>query len=147
LQALRQAGDEAFIAPRSELYYGSLRGTLTHILTAEWIWRTRCQEGRSPTTLLDPLAFPGVDALASRWSAEEAAMRLYLASLTSADLARTVHYQSTKGQPFHNTLWHLLVHVVNHATQHRSEAAMTLTALGHSPGDLDLIVYFRLTEQ
>ena len=143
LDAARRAGDKAFVTPRPELYYGSLRGTLVHILSAEWIWRTRCQEGLSPTTLLDSQAFPTVDDLAARWKQEEIAMRAYLASLSEADLQRTIYYKSTKGQPFQNTLWHLLFHVVNHGTQHRSEAAMTLTDLGQSPGDLDMIVYFR----
>jgi uncharacterized damage-inducible protein DinB len=35
----------------------------------------------------------------------------------------------------------MLIHQVNHATQHRSEAALLLTQMGHSPGDLDLLVY------
>jgi uncharacterized damage-inducible protein DinB len=42
-----------------------------------------------------------------------------------------------KGVP----VWQLLVHVVNHGTQHRSEAAALLTAERLSPGELDLFDY------
>jgi uncharacterized damage-inducible protein DinB len=38
-------------------------------------------------------------------------------------------------------LWHCLVHVVNHGTQHRSEAALLLTNDGQSPGDLDFTLF------
>ena len=36
-------------------------------------------------------------------------------------------------------VWQMLVHVFNHGTQHRSEAALVLTQEGHSPGEMDLI--------
>jgi hypothetical protein len=37
----------------------------------------------------------------------------------------------------------MLVHVVNHGTRHRAEAAALFTAEGRSPGELDLIDYAR----
>ena len=52
-------------------------------------------------------------------------------------------YKTTQGVPFENVLWHLLVHVVNHGTQFRGEAAVALTEYGQSPGDLDLLAFLR----
>ena len=121
---------------------GSLRGTLVHTLAAEVAWRRRWQ-GDSPTVLLNEADLPTFAALAERWEQEAQALAAFVASLTDEDLNRTVRYKTTKGAPMEDVLWHLMAHVINHGTQHRSEAAMLLTGYGHSPGDLDLIVFFR----
>jgi uncharacterized damage-inducible protein DinB len=34
-----------------------------------------------------------------------------------------------------------MIHVMNHGTQHRSEAAAILTSFNQSPGDLDFTMY------
>jgi uncharacterized damage-inducible protein DinB len=67
----------------------------------------------------------------------------FIAALTDDDLNRTIRYKTTQGGAMANVLWQLMAHVVNHGTQHRSEAAMLLTGCGCSPGDLDLIVFLR----
>ena len=88
----------------------------------------------------DALTF---DALRARWAAAEAALQAALATLTDEALVETLDYRTTRGTPMRDTRWKLLVHAVNHGTQHRAEAAVALTALGRSPGDVDYIIYLR----
>ncbi len=125
------------------LSHGSIRATLVHALAAEIVWRRRCVEGVSPTTLLRAADVPTFAALRERWTAEDAALREGVARLTDEALAAPLAYRTTRGMPMEDVLWQILAHVVNHGTQHRAEAAVALTAFGCSPGDVDLIVYLR----
>jgi uncharacterized damage-inducible protein DinB len=118
----------------------SLRGTLVHTLSAEWIWLSRWR-GVSPATGLRQDDFPTVDSLRERWRQEEQNMRAFLAAQSDGDLLRVVQYTNLRGKAFAYPLWQLMAHVVNHGTQHRSEAAAMLTELGHSPGDMDMTVF------
>jgi uncharacterized damage-inducible protein DinB len=127
----------------ARLSHGSLLGTLVHTLGTEIVWRLRCHEGVSPSALPAESEFPTLDAVTARWADEEQKMRSYLASLSDQALTATVRYKTTKGVPSENVLWQLLVHVVNHGTQFRAEAAVALTDHGQSPGDLDLLVFVR----
>ena len=87
--------------------------------------------------------FPDVAAFAQRFQDIQSEVRAYLDGLDEQDLTRQVRYTTGKGVTYENTLWHIFVHLFNHATQHRSEAAEVLTEYGCSPGDLDLIWYLR----
>jgi uncharacterized damage-inducible protein DinB len=95
----------------------------------------------SPRELWDPAGFADVAALRIRWEEVEAATSEYVATLRESDLARVVSYVNFQGKRWAYPLWQQLLHQVNHATQHRSEAALLLTRLGYSPGWLDLLVY------
>jgi uncharacterized damage-inducible protein DinB len=135
---------EQYLAPGT-FPHGSLRGTLVHALSAEWIWRTRW-EGSSPTSLLKQDDFPTFDSLRTRWSEEEKRLMYFVESVAEERLNSTFDYRNTSGKAFTKILWQVMAHVVNHGTQHRSEAAAILTDLGHSPGDLDLISFLIETQ-
>ena len=112
-----------------------------HALFAEWVWRERW-EGTSPTTRLQPQQFPTFESLRARWAYEEAKLMKFAADVTDERLSTRFKYTSTEGVPHERVLWEAMAHLVNHGTQHKTEAAAILTDLGHSPGDIDLIVYF-----
>jgi uncharacterized damage-inducible protein DinB len=109
-------------------------------MNGQWVWLSRWQ-GNSPTTMFDSTDFPDVAALRSQWFEVEQETQQFLSGLKPADLDNVIAYTSTEGRPFAFPLWQLLLHQVNHATQHRSEVAMQLSSFGFSPGWLDLVKY------
>ena len=107
-------------------------GIMVHQLGALMRWRHSLQrlDTERPRPERDLLPEPG--PLLGRFEAEWAAYSEWATTMTDGMLAYVVD-----GVP----IWQMLVHVVNHGTQHRSEVAALLTAEGRSPGDLDLIDY------
>jgi uncharacterized damage-inducible protein DinB len=130
---------EQFLAS-SIFPHGGLRSTLVHTLFAEWIWRNRW-EGISPTVRFKPEDFPTLASLQIRWLEEEKKLMAFVEGLTDERLNNKFSYHDTKGNLHERVLWQAMAHVVNHGTQHKTEAAAMLTDLGHSPGDIDLIYY------
>ena len=141
LDTTANVGDQYFLTPTS-YPHGGLRGTLTHTLFAEWLWRTRWQ-GESPTQRINPADFPTFDALRTRWIKEEMVLNAFVDSLTDEKLNAPFKFRNTHGDEFENILWQAMVHVLNHGTQHRGEAAAMLTEFNHSPGDTDFMLFLR----
>lgn len=107
--------------------FGSIRGTLLHLLWAEKGWLRYWQEGAFVPEL--PLEdFPTVAALEAGWAELEQAQRAFLAGLTDEDLSgrRTVDEDAY-------TLGELIHHMLNHSTHHRGQVVLMLRQLGHTP--------------
>ena len=120
---------------------GSIRDTLVHTASSQWIWLQRWQ-GISPRQQWAPAEFADLASLRARWTEVEAATSRFLAALEEPEFARVVAYVNFQGETWTYPLWQQVLHQANHATQHRSEAALLLTRFGHSPGMLDFLYFF-----
>src|SRR5262245_16010616 len=65
--------------------HGSLRGTLHHVLFAEWVWRNRW-EGTPSNVWLQPEDFPTVEALRVCWAEEEPRLINFIMNVTETRL-------------------------------------------------------------
>ena len=113
-----------------------LRATLAHQLENEWAWRVRLTEGAFPVGDVVPGDYPTLDDLASRWHLEEAELRTWFARVPDAQLAAP-----PPGDDGVLRLWQYLVYVVTHGIAQLSEAAVLLTRLGHSPGEIGFLAF------
>ena len=138
LNAAERATFEQLTKP-NEFGWGDLRGALVHVLDAEFGWFSFLF-GREDEGVIDPKSFTDIAALRERWEQQNEISRRCLDSLADEDLNR-VHTSKRDGVTYNWILWQVLVHIVNHGTQHRAEAAALLTGFGHSPGDMDLTLF------
>jgi uncharacterized damage-inducible protein DinB len=108
-----------------------LGNILVHQLGAAQRWRNAIQQSDvQPRPELEPL--PTVDGLRTWWAAEWLAVDEWMPTITQGLLD---HVEEGVA------VWQMLAHVINHGTQHRSEAALLLTEIGRSPGEIDMIFY------
>ena len=114
--------------------------TFAHLVGAEWRWY-QAWIGASLTERLTVDDLPTLDAVRAKWEPLFAERRAFIESLTPERLSQPI-VRKLQGREQSIILWHALVHVANHGTQHRSEIAAMLTDAGHSPGDLDMVRYF-----
>jgi uncharacterized damage-inducible protein DinB len=116
--------------------------TMAHVAAAQinWLERWRGGVNRISTVELASAMWP-LDDVRAAFDRSHAGLREYIVSLTDADVDRPLAYKDSRGTANERPLWQLMTHVANHGTYHRGEAAAALTALGHSPGDLDFVFW------
>lgn len=152
LAACARVSPEQYAAPPSlRTGRGGLRETMVHILDNIWQQRITLQgyykepladEAAYDATELHEDAFPTFAALRERWMTEQREMRAYIDALTEETLNGMIRYV-IPGAVRDLVVWQILLDVILHATQHRSEAAALLTGYGQSPGDFDFTMFLK----
>lgn len=114
-----------------------------HVISSQGRWLAAWGGSQPPeeTTWgqVNPDDFPDVAAVRALFRAVDGETHQFLKKLTDPMLEQVRIRRTGSGAEFRSLLWQMMLHVVNHGTQHRSEVAAMLTAFGHSPGDLDLM--------
>lgn len=147
MEVAAQLTPEQWLAP-GNAGRGSVRDTMVHLIAAQrrWLawWDGSLPADQALRSQLNPADHPNLASVRAAWETLDRATQAFVDGLTDADVERVYSTSMPNGTLFRQSLWQMMLHVVNHGTQHRSEVAAMLTGFGHSPGDLDLLGYFRL---
>ena len=132
-------------------FFGSIFGTLGHLVVADTIWLKRFAQlparhaalrpldAEPMPTRLDAHPYPDLAALAARRRELDAMIEAWAAALGEDELSGVLRYANTRGQPFVRPLFVLLMHFFNHQTHHRGQASTLLTQAGEDVGATDLV--------
>ena len=118
--------------------FGSVRGTLIHIL---WGEGRSLQFWKDGSVISDPAPdeYPTVAAIEAAWDLIEEEQQAFAAALTEQRLAATLQVNDSE-----YTLGELVQNILNHSTYHRGQVALLLRQIGHRPPSTDYRLF--LTE-
>jgi uncharacterized damage-inducible protein DinB len=133
-------------------FFGSILGTLNHILVGDTIWLKRfathpsCQEslrgvtGLDNPTSLDQVLFGDIERLTEHRIWLDRQIIDWIAQLTVEDLDVVLAYHNTKGVSAKRRFSNLVLHFFNHQTHHRGQVSTLLSQAGMDIGVTDLLV-------
>ena len=119
-------------------FFGSIHGTLNHILLGDRIWLARFAGAQVPSTDLDAILYEDFDALREARGSEDTRLLTFAQRLTPAFLAGSIRYINNQGLTFDDPVPTLLAHLFNHQTHHRGQVHGMLSQTAVAPPELDL---------
>jgi uncharacterized damage-inducible protein DinB len=142
LRQLESVSDQHYFAPAG-LFFGSIHGTLNHLLLGDRAWYGRFAGTPESFSSLAQEVESQRNELA-RQLCERSELWLTLIETTPADvMAGTLHYSTTSGVAAATPWIGTLTHVFNHATHHRGQITAVLTRYGYPCPEIDLIYFLR----
>lgn len=116
--------------------HGSVRDQIVHIMDVDEAWFSDLP-GVESLEPLDPEALDDRESIRAHWDRVERAMRHYLAALRDDMLLN----KPLEGEDKDLFLWQVLLHVVNHGTDHRAQILRVLNDLGVETAYQDYVFY------
>jgi uncharacterized damage-inducible protein DinB len=141
LDAAAKLSDEQFVKPLGSSF-SSVRDTLAHICSGEWVWLERCQ-GRTPSAFPDVSGIQTAPQLREHWTPQAEQLLAFIQSLTQSDLDRVMEYKTFNFGVYKNPVWQSLQHLANHGTYHRGQVTTMLRQLDAKPILTDLMHFYR----
>lgn len=131
-----QLTPEQFAQP--SLYsHGSVQDQILHLIAVDEVWFSDLLGEALPKEAPQPDDFPNYASLRAHWDGVEQKMRGYLANLSDEMLDT----QPLSGEDADLRLWQILLHVVNHGTDHRAQILRLINDLGVETTSQDYIFY------
>ena len=120
--------------------FGSMLGTMAHILGAEQVWLSRLV-GAPLERLPSERDYADLPSLAAGFVDLWPQLEVFMASLTEAQLATSFSWVNFAGESHHAPFHQVLYHFANHSTYHRGQVALQMRQLGHQPPGTDLVYW------
>ena len=147
--------DSAELHADKQAFFGSVFGTLNHILVADTLWLKRfaghpsdipalrpLREFDNPTSL-SQLLHADLESLAEARRMMDEVIIHMCSQACEDDYAQSLHYVTTTGQTFVNEFGTVVQHFFNHQTHHRGQVTTLLSQSGVDVGATDLILMLR----
>ena len=143
------AADQLSGAQRKEVrgaFFGSIHGTLNHLLWGDQIWLSRFAGTPKPKvgSIPDSVSmYEGWDDLKRERWAFDAVIADWAGKLDEAWLGgELTWFSGAAGREVTRPRWLLVAHLFNHQTHHRGQVHCMLTQCGVKPGATDLPFHF-----
>jgi len=120
-------------------FWGSVQGTLCHILWGDLMWMKRFAGWEGLPAQSDSASWLGWDEMVPRRAETDERLIAWADGLAPADLdGDLTWYSGSVKAELTRPRALLVVHMFNHQTHHRGQAHALLTALGRRPDDTDI---------
>lgn len=106
---------------KRQAFFGSIHGTLNHIMVGDRIWLARFGGEEVPSTGLDEILYEGFEDLRHAREAEDERIEALAFSLDEELLGGKIRYVNNERKTYEDPVRLLVAHFFNHQTHHRGQ--------------------------